>query len=146
MTSRRSMLVTLFFSSSKHALNRLASSVDMPSEISCFSKALRVFRTLNPRVKYIQKRLRLIMVKRGAALIKVLIITAKLISINSQHKKRRRKDYSFSSSCRLSLLFVSSFSRMLLSISSPMSSPVLSPCFPVPALLSMSPMLVNVCM
>ncbi len=143
VTPRRSMLVMLFFSSLKHALNRFASSFDIPCETSCFSKALLAFRTLHPRVKYIQKRLMPIRARCGVALNNVLTIDGTLISTSSQQRKRRGKDYSFSSS-PLSLLRFSSFSRMLLSISSPMPSPLLSPCLPPPTPLSMSPMLVKV--
>lgn len=43
-----------FFKSSKQRLKCSASFFDMPSLISCFSKALLVARTRHPNVKYSQ--------------------------------------------------------------------------------------------
>ena len=48
------MPVIPFFNSSKQVLMRFASVLDMPSLMSCFSKAFLVFRTRLPSVIYIQ--------------------------------------------------------------------------------------------
>ncbi len=139
----RSAVVKLFLSSLKHSLSRRASSLDIPWETSSFSKALLVLRTLHPRVEYIQKRLMLISAKLGVDFTRALTSEAALILFKSYCEERQTRGYSFSSSSFSPVLFPS-FSRILFSISSPKASCALSLCLPVPADLSMSPMLVKV--
>ena len=74
-----SMPVMSSFSSSKHALSRCASCLDMPCCISCFSKAFRVLCTLLPRVRYIQSKLRTSRARCGSDFTTVAIIGTALI-------------------------------------------------------------------
>jgi len=71
----------LFLSSSKHALRRLASSLVIPCMMSCFSKALLVFRTRVPRVIYIQERLRDMRTKYGVERIRLVNVDAAFIFV-----------------------------------------------------------------
>jgi hypothetical protein len=85
-----SMAVMLFLRSSKHALSRFASSLDMPCCMSCFSKAFLALRTLRPRVRYIQSRLRVISTKCGKDFITVVNIETTLIDTQPPFLGKRR--------------------------------------------------------
>jgi parallel beta-helix repeat protein len=74
-----SIIVMFFLRSSKHALSRFASCLDMPCCTSCCSKAFLVLPTLLPKVRYIQKRLRDIRVKYGEDFITDVTTEAALI-------------------------------------------------------------------
>jgi len=81
----------VFFSSSKVALKRLASSFDMPVRVSSFSKALLALRTCHPKVMYIQPRLRVSRIKLGPDLNRASKISETSLNLSLRQTEKREE-------------------------------------------------------